>query len=341
MPFETSTEAALGALERLRTNFLSAVAATVGELGRLLVQDHDSEQARGQRAAATLGAFAAGHFDAQRFAALISDRPVLPPAALEAIGRARAVLSAIVTGGPEQFVVKVGVGEDISAAVGLALSRLGRAFGAARVAAMGRAGGYRSSEHAPLLEGLPFARWSRAERGLAPPLVVRVEGSCLRVAGLADFLDGAVKLAILAPEAVGPAPLALLVTPRVFVAQGHAPDLLERLCSSPSPGVAAILAEGSSRFVHDPAGGERLADRLTVEHFPEISPNDARSKNDFRAAEERAQLALLLAATSGTSPNGSGGRSESAQGDPADLLAAWLLRQANLPPSAEPSTGVA
>lgn len=341
MRFEAGTKEALAALERPRTTFLSAVAATVGELGRLLVHEHDSEQARGQRAAATLGTFAAGRLDPQRFAALISDRPVLPPAALEAVGRARAVLSEIVNGGPEQFVVRVGPGEDVTAAVGEAFSRLGRVFGAARVAAMGRAGIYRSSAHASLLEGLPFARWNRSERGLAPPLLAQVEGSRLRVSGLADFLDGAVKLAILAPEAVGPAPLALLVTPHVFVAQGTAPDLFERLGSTSAPGVAAILAEGASRFVHDPTGGERLAGRLTVEFLPELSPNDARSKNDFRATEERAQLALLLAASSGTSLNGSGGRSESAKGDPADLLAAWLLRQASPPPSAEVPGGVA
>jgi hypothetical protein len=326
-------EAALAALEQPRTTFLSAVAELVGELGRLLVQDGDSEQGREQRSAATLGAFGAGRVDPRRFADLISDRPVLPPAALEAIGRARAVLSTIVAGGPESFLVAVGPGEDVAVAVGEALARLGRVFGAARVAALARAGAYRSSEHASLLEALPFSRWNRGERELAPPLVVRVEGARLRISGLADLLDGGVKIAILAPEAEGPAPLALLVTPGVFVAQGSSFDLLERLCSSSAPGIAAILAERSARFVHDPASGEQLSDRLTVDHLPESSPDDSRSKHDFRAAEEQAQLALLVAAASGASANGRAERSADLRNDPAGILAAWLLRQASMPPA--------
>lgn len=225
MRSETSTHAALAALERPRTAFLSAAAELTGELGRLLVQDHDSEQSRALRSAAALGAFGADRVDPERFAALISDRPVLPPAALEAIGRARAVLSTIVTGEREPFIVVVGPGEDVGVAVTGALSRLGRVFGAARVAALARAGSYRSSEHAALLEALPFARWNRSERALAPPLVVRVEGPRLRLSGLADLLDGAVKIAILAPEAEAAAPLAPLVTPGVFVAQGSSLDL--------------------------------------------------------------------------------------------------------------------
>lgn len=341
MQSEISTEAALAALEQPRTTFLSAVADLVGELGRLLVQDRDSEQGREQRSAASLGAFGAGRVDPRRFSALISDRPVLPPAALEAIGRARAVLSAIVTGGPEPFLVVVGPGEDAALAVGAALARLGRVFGAARVAALARAGAYRSSEHASLLEALPFARWNRGERVLAPPLVVRVEGPRPRLSGLADLLDGAVKIALLAPASESPAPLALLVSPGVFVAQGSSLHLLERLRSSPAPGIAAILPEKSSRFVHDPAGGEKLGDRLTVEHFSGVPSDDSRSRRDFRADEEQAHLALLIAASSGSSANGQVERVADLRSDPAGLLAAWLLREASLPPPVDARTGAA
>lgn len=339
MPSEISTEAALAALERPRTMFLSAVADLVGELGRLLVQDRDSEQGRMQRSAESLGAFAAGRVDPRRFAALISDRPVLPPAALEAIGRARAVLSEIVTGGPEPFLVTVAQGDDVVAEVGGALSRLGRVFGAARVAALARAGAYRSSEHASLLESLPFARWNRGERELAPPLVVRVEGPRPRLSGLADLLDGATKIAILAPEAESPAPLALLVTRGVFVAQGNSLDVVERLRSSPAPGIAAILPEGAARFVHDPAGGEKLADRWTVDELPEAPQENPRHGHDFRATQERAQLALLIAAAAGVPANGTAHRSEELRRDPAGLLAAWLLREAGLPQTADAIPG--
>jgi len=340
MRSEISTQAALAALERPRAIFLSAVADLVGELARLLVQDRDSEQDRAQRSAATLGAFGSGRLDARRFAALVSDRPVLPPAALEAIGRARAVLSAIVNGGPETFLVVVGPGEDVAAAVGGALARLGRVFGAARVAALARAGAYRSSEHAALLEALPFARWNRGERELAPPLVVRVEGTRLRLSGLADLLDGGVKFVVLAPQAEGPAPLALLVTPGVFVAQGSSLDLLDRLCASAAPGIAAILGEHAAQFVHDPARGVKLGDRLTVDYLPESGPVDARSPQDFRAGQERAQLALLVAAAA-DSVSAPAEPADALRGDPAGLLASWLLREASLPQPAQAHTGAA
>jgi hypothetical protein len=217
----------------------------------------------------------------------------------------------------------------VVAAAGGALSRLGRVFGAARVAALARAGAYRSSEHAPLLESLPFARWNRVERELAPPLVVRVEGPRLRLSGLADLLDGATKIAVLAPAAESPAPLALLVTPGVFVAQGNSIDVLERLRSSTAPGVAAILPAGAARFVHDPAGGERFADRWTVEEVPAAPAEHPRVGPDFRAAQERAQLALLIAAAAEVPTNGTA-RTERLRRDPAGLLAAWLLREASL-----------
>jgi hypothetical protein len=339
MRSEISTEAVLAALEGPRKNFLSAVADLVGELGRLLVQDRDSEQGRAERSAATLGAFGSGRVDARRFAALVSDRPVLPPAALEAIGRARAVLSGIVTGGPEPFLVVVRPGEDVAAAVGRALARLGRVFGAARVAALARAGAYRSSEHAALLDALPFARWNRSERGLAPPLVVRVEGPRLRLAGLADMLEGGVKFVVLAPEAEGPAPLALLVTPGVFVAQGSSLDLLDRLCATAAPGIVAILAEKSAHFVHDPKRGRTLGDRLTVDRLPGTTTEEARSPQDFRACEEHAQLALLVAAASAGSASPPAEPADALRGDPAGLLASWLLREASLPQPAEAHSG--
>lgn len=339
MRSETPAERALEALERPRATFLSAVAKAVGELSPLLVAADGSQEARGRRAASSLGAFASDRVDAERFAALISEAPQLPPAALEAVGRARAALSALVTAGPGQFVVRVGPGEDLRAAVDAALARLGRAFGAARVAALGRVGAYRSGEHGALLEELRFPRWSRAERRLAPPLVVQVEGTELAAAGLADFLDGSVKLAILAPEAGSPAPLAPLVTPGVFVAQGDG-DALQRLAATEAPGVAAVLGDAAARFVHDPAGGPALAERLSVERLPETASDAPGSRSGFRAREELAQLRVLAAASVGLVEAGAADPGARAS-EPADVLAAWLLRQASLPQPASAAGEVA
>jgi hypothetical protein len=225
--------------------------------------------------------------------------------------------------------------------VGSALARLGTVFGAARVAALARAGAYRSSEHAALLEALPCARWNRSERGLAPPLVVRVAGPRLRLTGLADMLEGGVKFVVIAPEAEGTAPLALLVTPGVFVAQGSSLDLLDRLSATAAPGIVAIVAEKSAHFVHDPERGSTLGDRLAVDRLPATTTGEARSPQDFRACEEQAQLALLVAAASAASASPPAEPADPLRGDPAGLLASWLLREASLPQPAEAHSGAA
>jgi len=48
-------------------------------------------------------------------------------------------------------------------------------------------------QHNHFLSALPFRKWNRAERQLAPPLVVELEAEDLLPAGLGEFLDGNVK----------------------------------------------------------------------------------------------------------------------------------------------------
>ena len=78
-----------------------------------------------------------------------------------------------------------------------------------------------------------------------------------------------------------------------------------------------------------------------MEHFSEVPSDDSPSRRDFRADEEQAQLALLIAAASGSSANGQVERVADLRSDPAGLLAAWLLREASLPPPVDARIGAA
>ena len=70
--------------------------------------------------------------------------------------------------------------EDLARAVGQAFARAGRVFGAARLVRLARNGGYRPEEHDDWLVELPFTAWTAAERDLAPPLLVELNGTELR-----------------------------------------------------------------------------------------------------------------------------------------------------------------
>ena len=59
--------------------------------------------------------------------------------------------------------ISLEVGGDLYAAVDRALSDAGRAFGAARVFELARAGRYVAAEHDPMLAAFPFRSWSAAE----------------------------------------------------------------------------------------------------------------------------------------------------------------------------------
>jgi hypothetical protein len=71
-----------------------------------------------------------------------------------------------------------------AAHVAAALAGIGRAFGAARGGARARRRSGDDDTSDDRLAGFPFRRWNRAERQIAPPLVVEVDGGDLQVGGL-------------------------------------------------------------------------------------------------------------------------------------------------------------
>jgi len=303
-----------------------------------------------------LGQFAAGRIDAAAFAEMFSAEGGLDEGSTDRIRRALTTLKGLLERGDDLFVVDVPEDGDLHEAVAHALGEAGRAFGAARTAELTRTGRYDAATHAGWVEHFPPRLWNRVERALAPPLVVRVAGRDLRAGGLAEFLDGTQKLVLIVDEQAPPAALVRLITPGVLVIQTTDPAKLDELGETEGPAVAAIVPETVGRFVHRPGDGP-LRDRLTVSHVPDEAPTRSLgSLTAFMQAEELRQLALLTdsaaapaeameasapdAATvggpviglaGGTSAPGAAAPNAPTAPTEADVLAAWILQQADAP----------
>lgn len=337
-------EQALAAVAPQRGAFRSALAVTIDELRSQLDGGLSAETRPAERVAVKLGLFAAGRIDPESFAGLVveadrSDASWNEPAAL-----ALDALREVEARGDDVFRVNVDAGEDLYAAVDAALADAGRAFGAARVVELARTGRYVPSQHDPLLASFPFRRWSRTERAKAPPLVVDVDGGDLLVGGLAGFLDGVVKIVLLVGGKAPPAPLVRLVTPGVFVMQTADAGELERAGKAAGPAIAALVPKDAGQFLHEPSED---GTRIEVGHLPDEEPGKALGQiSAFQQAEELRLLRALAsgepaaasaqaAATAPAGPNhaGDGALPASPAGRPTesvDVLAAWLLRQADL-----------
>lgn len=342
MPSDERIDRALSAFEPSRVAFQSAIVTTIGELDAMLAARTSGEGDVAKRTASELGRFASGHIDAQRFAALVATEPGLDPVAAEAVGRARRVLVEIEAREPADYCVRVASGEDLSAKVAAAWADFGRVFGTARLVEAARKGQYRLPNHEPLMSSFPFSQWSRAERALTPPLIVDVDGDALQVDGLAKFLDGGAKLALLVRGDSPPAPLARLVSPNVFVAQTGDVAMLERAREVPGPAMIALVNDSAARFVHDPTNGSKLSARMSVEYVPEDEPRVPRGPiSAFRQAEDLGHLRTLIAMAAGEplAPAAAvgGTNGDEAPAEPADRLAAWLLQQADIPAEGTPS----
>jgi hypothetical protein len=345
MPSDTAIETIEGAFAETRASFRSAVTHAVEEM-RTMIDAHTAPAGdRSMRTAAELGEFAAGRIDMDRFTAITSNGDTLDPAALALLDRARATLAGILAARGAQFTVNVVPGGDVVADVGASLATIGRAFGAARAAELVRLG--RSGEARDDSAGaFPFHRWTRAERRMAPPLVVHVVGGDLQAAGLAPFLDGTQKVVLVVEGDASPAPLIRLITPGVFVMQTTDATDLKRLASFEGPGIAALMSGESAQFVHDPSAGAALAERLVVTHVPAAPKRALGRLSLFEQLEELHQLEWLadmvkqgerpIAAGSGAALASGAAEAAVAAGPkdavvtPADRLAALLLRQAGL-----------
>jgi len=327
MPSDAAHRSAvLAAFGGAWTSYREAAAAAADEVEAQLLSLQAPVASPAAAVAIELGPLGASHFDVGKLAPLVSRDDAPSPLGLEALETAGRTLRDLATAEPEPA-SQVGAGERVHAAVAAALGRIGRGFGAAHVTALARSGRYEPEIHSAWLRTYPFARWTRRERLLAPPVVVEVDGADLHVSGLAEFLDGAVKIVLLVRDgAVPPAPLVRLLTPGLFVAQSHDGSELERFAAWPGPGILAWMPPAAAAFVHDPDGGPWLANRLRVTSEPSMPRRGLGGWSAAQLAEELRQLKALAAAPAPSQA----GLAAPGGADPVDRLAAWLLSRADL-----------
>ena len=328
MPSDPVLSTALDVVAVPLQSFRSSVAATVEEVRGLLDAQDRPEEDRSARLGGELGAFAAGRIDPSRLALLLRAPHQIATAEMSHVRRALDVLRSIHSAGDEAFVARLPEGASLATGVEDALAGLGRAFGAARLIESARVGQSGTAE-AEGLERFPFRRWNRGEREVAPPLVVELEGSDLRTGGIADVLDGAVKLILVARGETSPAPLARLITPGVMVLQTDDPGDLSRIGAWSGPAVAALVSGSAARFVYEP-GPAGAPGELEVSRRPDREAVN-RPLDGLSVFQQREELGLLemLANAPGAPTEASMDGRQGAQ-DPAGELAAWLLRQADL-----------
>ena len=342
MPSDKTTDErasrALDVLAKAREDFHSALVATSEELRGLLDAGSATAEARAERTAAELGAFAVGHIDIERFASFEETGEPLAVTEAPRIEAAARTLKALLERESDLYCVRVEPGSDLRDAVSTALGRAGRAFGAARTVELTRSGKYDEAAHGGWLDSFPPSLWSRRERELAPPLVVEVDGTDLRPGGLAEFLDGVQKIVLVVRGPAPTAALARLITPGLLVMQTDDPADLAIVAQAEGPAIAALVSSDACRFVHHPAT-EDSRGRLTVHHMPAEEPRRALgSISAFQQAEAMRQLADLSAGWGFSDPERAlpSGDGASASGLPVpaatapDKLAAWILRQADI-----------
>jgi hypothetical protein len=327
MPSDARLAGVMDAFSALFAAYRSAVAATLEELRGSLTSHAAGVAGRTAQLEGELGPFAAGRLDAERLGGLLGERAPLAPAARDRLERAAAALQDIAAQADDLMCLRLNRGADLTSAVRARLAAIGGAFAAARIAA----GADRPTPITPQedssLAALPFREWTPSERRLAPPLVVSIDGSDFKPAGLAEFLDGTQKIVLLVDGECPPAPLVRLITPGVLVAQSHALAICEQIARWPGPAIAAVVPESCARFVHDPSAGAEVWLRLQVHHLPADPLARAAGLSAAQQIEELRQLAAL-----GQQPGASAhGVPAAVADDSIDRLAAWLLRQANLP----------
>jgi hypothetical protein len=320
MPSEDRLTTALQYVSAERDAFRSALAATLEQVRGIMAASHNGDAPDRQRA--ELGAFAAGRIRMELFPELPAREARPKKSVLGTIRHAQQLLTATAAIGDGLHVVDVLEPADLPAAVQEALATAGRAFAAAYAIELIRSDREDEGEEHALLAPLPPARWTRAEREVAPPLVVRVNGEDLRITGFEDLLQGNQKIVLLVDGAAPPAGLVRLIAPGVFVMQCRTLDALARLRSVRGPAIAAVFAEDAAAFVYDGS--------LSLDYLPATEPKrPSRTMTLFRQKSDLAWLQQLSSALAAPSTTSQPTADDAHQ--PGDQLAAWLLRQVELP----------
>jgi hypothetical protein len=356
MRSDDHTQLALVALDAPRARFRTAVAVARDQMAAWLGAHRVPSGGDVPSIAQELGRFASGRIDSSRFAGVFTAGTELADGTTERIEQCIEVLDALLARGDDLFTCAVPSGGDLRDTVDAALGEAGRAFGAVLAYQAAKTKTFRADHHAGLMKRLPFGRWNRAERLLAPPLVVEVDGADLRGEQLADFLDGHVRLVVVVRGACAPAPLARLITPGLLVMQTSDVTELALVAEADAPAIAAVVPEGAARFVHTPQAGASLRERLRIAHLPAQAPTHALGPRS--AAQQREELALLAelsrwpetAAAAGSLETGAAAQGAAAAVaatlpaapagvSPVDALTSWLLGAAGFTAGAAAAEG--
>lgn len=324
MPSEERKGIALDAIRSRIEMFQAAVAKTTDQVRGLLEGTGDVEEDQ----SASLGFFARGRVNTERFSSFTRKSAKIDAVAEGPVRASQDVLRDLLAQGDGLFLLTLQEGDDVGSKVAERLAEIGRAFAAAHVIELAIRGQYREDDHAAMLEHYPFRRWSRAERALAPGLVIELSGADFTAASVVPFLDRGMKIVF---NVEGDAPAAALVrviSPGTFVQQETGDAALDAFAAFEGIAVAALLPENAVSFVHDPAAGETTYERFVSLTFPREVRK--RSIGGISAAQQAEDYALLGTLSVIPAPAGD------AAADPAGKLSAWLLSQADLASAGKP-----
>ncbi len=207
------------------------------------------------------------------------------------------------------------------------LSNLGRAFGAAELVEIVRSGRFPNVEADRRLQSYGPDDWRPREREVAPPVVVSAQGQSMRGARLRDWLEGRQQIVVVAEGRCPPAPMTPLAGPGALVGQLHDAGELEVLKGFEGPAALAVVPDVAAAWVHDP----RRTPVLEVRHMPadgELAPIGPISV--WRQQQDLEQLRALTGVGAGLTVAATNGNGSPQEAAPADRLAAWLLKQADL-----------
>lgn len=324
MSSDARTTSALRAVATLRAAYRATAITSLERIRTVLATAQGAERARQQ-----LGAVGASHIDAARFAEL-SHNLTMDATARATITRAANFLKDIVDAPEHDYLVEVPEWESPREAIESALSRWGRAFAATTAAELARAGRFDRAQHSALLDPWPFEHWTKAQRLTAPPIVATLKGSDLRAGDLAGLLDGSAHIVLVVDGDCPPAALVRLITPATLVLQTADEKGLDRFTAYAGPAIAAMVPESAATFIHDPANGPELWQRLAIWSRPENPPR--KTLAGLSAAQQQQDLlqlnalaappSLPIAAVDALAP------AETWNGSATDRLASWLLAQA-------------
>jgi hypothetical protein len=318
MPYEERKACALDAVRSRIEQFHSALIVTSNQVQGLLAGSGTTPEDQNE----TLGKFAKGKMDMQRFASFAPKAPRIEAEAEAPVRAAHEVLKSLLAEGDDLFVIKATQGRGLGHQLSVRLAHIGRAFAAARVVELAKNGAYKEDKHAETLQRFPYATWNSSERALAPALIVEVSGSDFKPSAIVPLLDTNMKVVFIVDGDAPAAALSRVISPRVFVQQETGDASLDAFADYQGIAVAAYLPDTAVSFVHDPSAGSTTYERFVSVTFPkEVRKRPIGGISPAQQAEDYTLLESLS-----VPPEIAG----EAASDPAGKLSAWLLSQTDL-----------